>query len=63
VLPAGIHTFQLFLHAINRVSDIHKYSLNYFATGDDDKSDFNILGDSDRVFDFALENIYSCQSF
>ncbi len=33
VVPAGFHTSQLVLCAINRVPDKHGFSSNYFVTG------------------------------
>jgi hypothetical protein len=46
VIPAGFHTSQPALHAINRVSEKQGFSCNYFLTGEMNKAVFSIGGDT-----------------
>jgi hypothetical protein len=49
-VPAGFHTSQLDLHAINRVFEKHRFSYIYFVTGEEDKADFSLPGDTPQIF-------------
>jgi hypothetical protein len=48
--PAGFHTSQLALHAINRVSDKHGFSYNYLGTGKMNLVNFCIPGETSLHF-------------